>query len=278
MPAPRRSHDTADRSAAHTQAAADPASAPCRTAEALAPSGRRRGMRGVLAGLAAPWLALALLASPVLAAEPPAGAPLLRLEAQAQREVTEDIAVAVFFVERDGPQPEPLQAAVSPLLQAALAELRRDPALQVRSGRYTTLPRYGRDGRIDGWRVRAELVAESEDIAAVSKATSTLAGRMNVGSIGFRLSDAKRRQAEGALTDEAAAQLYERARAAARALGFAGVELVEANLSSGGSGPMPMMRAAMAKPDGAEAAPVPLEPGRAVVSVGIHGTLRLTGR
>ena len=70
---------------------------------------------------------------------------------------------------------------------------------------------------------------------------------MNVASIGFRLSDAKRRQAERALTDEAAAQLYDRARATARALGFADVQLVEANLSSSGQPGVPMMRAAMAQ-------------------------------
>lgn len=229
-----------------------------------------------LPALAATCVAAALFCGVAGATEAPAGPPLLRLDAQVQREVSEDIAVAVFFVERDGAQPQPLQAAVNPLLQAALAELKRDPALQVRSGRYLTQPRYGRDGRIESWRVRAELIAESGEIAAVSKATATLAGRMNVGSIGFRLSDTTRRQTERALTDEAAAQLYERARAAARALGFEGVELVEATLSSGGSAPMPVMRAAMPQAAAAEAAPVPLEPGRAVVSVGIHGTLRLT--
>lgn len=222
------------------------------------------------------FLALALAAGAATAAETGPQPPLLRLETQAQQEVTEDIAVAVFFLERDGLQADALQAAVNPVLQAALAELKRDPALQVRSGRYVTQPRYGRDGRIDGWRVRGELVAESEDIAAVSRATATLAGRMNVGSIGFRLSDAKRREAERTLTEEAAARFYERGRAAARALGFADVALVEANLSASGGPGIPVMRAAMAGgPAAAEAAPVPLEPGRSLVSVGFGGTLRL---
>lgn len=207
--------------------------------------------------------------------DPAARGPLLRVEAQAQREVTDDIAVAVFFVERDGPQPAPLQAAVNPVLESALADLKRNPALQVRTGRYGAHPRYGRDGRIEGWRVRAELVAESKDIAAVSQATATLAGRMNVASIGFRLSDARRQETERSLTGEAAAQFYEKARAAAKALGFDDVELVEANLASG-SPPVPMMRAAMAKDAmAAEAAPVPIEPGRSQVSVGFNGTLRL---
>ncbi|HWS75238.1 MAG TPA: SIMPL domain-containing protein [Quisquiliibacterium sp.] len=243
-----------------------------------APAPARSALRAVLAALAA-LAAISFAPAPAAAAEATPAHPLLRLEAQAQREVTDDIAVAVFFVERDGPQPDALQAAVNPVLQSALAELKRDASLQVRSGRYLTQPRYGRDGRIEGWRVRGELIAESEDIAAVSKATATLAGRMNVASIGFRLSDAKRRQAERALTDEAAAQLYDRARATARALGFADVQLVEANLSSSGQPGVPMMRAAMAQGAApAEATPVPLEPGRSQVSVTLNGTLKLIAK
>ncbi|WP_345120960.1 SIMPL domain-containing protein, partial [Quisquiliibacterium transsilvanicum] len=242
---------------------------------------RRRAARSVawrpvLAALAA---SAALPMAPAGAAEPPPAGPLLRVDAQAQREVTDDIAVAVFFVERDGPEPSALQAAVNPVLQASLAELKRDPALQVRSGRYVTQPRYGREGRIEGWRVRGELIAESSDVSAVSKATSKLAGKMNVGSIGFRLSDEQRARAERELTGEAAAQFQEKARAAARALGYGDIELVEANLSSSGNPGVPMMRAAMSKDAmGAEAAPVPLEPGRSQVSVGFNGSFKLLRR
>lgn len=253
-----------------------PNAATCRAAPRRA--ARRPAWAAALAGLAA-GAALSIAAvAPAAAEQAPAG-PLLRVDAQAQREVTDDIAVVVFFVERDGPEPSALQAAVNPVLQASLAELKRDPALQVRSGRYLTQPRYGREGRIEGWRVRGELIAESGDVAAVSKASSTLAGRMNVGSIGFRLSAEQRDRTERELTVEAATRFQEKARAAARALGYADVELVEANLSSSGHPGVPMMRAAMAKDTLApEAAPVPLEPGRSQVSVGFNGSFRLLRR
>ena len=237
---------------------------------------RRVGPRTRLALLAgASVLSLGL----AQAAEATPEVPLLRRDAQAQREITEDIATAVFFVERDGPEAAPLQSEVNPVLQAALTELGRKPALQVRSGRYLTQPRYGRTGRIEGWRVRAELIAESREIAAVSEATALLAGRMNVGSIGFRLSAEARQRAERELTTEAASELFAKARTAAQALGFADVALVEANLSSSGHPGVPVMRAAMAKDAlSAEAAPVPLEPGRSQVSVGFNGSFRLVPR
>ncbi|MFP5462883.1 MAG: SIMPL domain-containing protein, partial [Gammaproteobacteria bacterium] len=136
-----------------------PAPAPVPIATAVPPrcraaAARRAAWRPILAALAA---SAALSIAPAGAAEQAPAGPLLRVDAQAQREVTDDIAVAVFFVERDGPEPSALQAAVNPVLQSSLAELKRDPALQVRSGRYLTQPRYGREGRIEGWRVRGEL-------------------------------------------------------------------------------------------------------------------------
>ena len=211
--------------------------------------------------------------APARGGEP--GGPLLRLEAQASREVTDDVAVAVLFAERDGPQPGPLQSAVNATLQAALADLRRDPALQVRTGYYTTQPRYSRDGRIEAWRVRGELVVESGDIAAVSRATATVAGRLNVGSIGFRLSAARRLETENALIGEAAEAFQARARSGARALGFSDFELVESNLNTGmPGGPVPVARMAAAPPAG-DAVPLPVEPGRSVVTVTFSGAFRL---
>lgn len=229
----------------------------------------RRVARAMLAACAL-WVAAPLAAQPRAA---DAGAPLLRLEAQASREVAEDTAIAVFFVEREGPQPAPLQSAVNAVLETAIADLKADPALKVRSGGYSTNPRYSREGRIDSWRVRAELVVDSADVAAVSRAAATLSGRMSVASIGFRLSEARRAQTERALTSEAAAGFHEKARAAARALGFADVELVEANFNTGAPPQPPLARTMAAA--AAEASPVPLEPGRARVTVGFSGVFRL---
>lgn len=234
-------------------------------------------IRRLVFAAASPLAAALLLASAPLAAQPrPAGAdaPLLRIEAQASREVTDDTAVAVFFVERDGPQPSALQAGVNAVLQSALAELKRDPALQVRSGAYHTLPRGGRDGRIEGWRVRAELVAESTDAAAISRASAALAGRMNVGSLAFRLSAARRAEAEQALVTEAAERFYARGRAAALALGYPEVELVEATVGTGAP-PVALVRAAMARGEIAADASLPIEPGRSQVNVTIAGVLRM---
>jgi predicted secreted protein len=240
--------------------------------------GPRPGGRAVAALLVA-CAAVAAASQPAPSAAQPTtqrgepDAPLLRLEAQAVREVPDDMAFAVLFAERDGPAPGPLQAEVNIALRDAIADLRRDPALQVRSGGYSTQPRYGREGRIEAWRVRGEVIVESMDVAAVSRATGSQAARLNVASIGFRLSPASRAQAEAALTAEAAGSFREKAAAAARALGFPGFDLLEVTLhTSTPNGPVPIPRGiAMA----ASAPPVPMEPGRTQVVVGFSGLVRL---
>ena len=207
------------------------------------------------------------------------GGPTLRLEAQAVREVTDDMVTATLFLERDGPQPAPLQSGVNAVLQTALADLKADPLLQVRSGGYSTRPRYARDGRIDGWKVRADVVVESADAAAVSRAVTQVAGRLSVGGIGFRLSNERRVQTENDLTAEAAARFQDKARLAAKALGYAGVELVDVGLNTGMPPAPPIHARAMAMAVQAEAAvPVPIEPGRSQVSVTFSGTVRLNNR
>ncbi|MCL4744832.1 MAG: SIMPL domain-containing protein [Burkholderiaceae bacterium] len=219
----------------------------------------------------------ALLAQPSSAAANEAGAPLLRLQADASREVSDDVAVAVFRVEQEGAQPGPLQSAVNRVLESALADLRRDAALIVRSGQYGTYPRHARDGRIEGWRVRAELIAESSDVTAISRATATLSARMQVASVGFRLSQAARERTESELTSEAAKNFRDKARAAAIALGYAGADLVEANYTTDSPSlptPLAQMRSAVAA--SAESVAVPLEPGRSRVTVGFSGAFRLT--
>ena len=209
-------------------------------------------------------------------AQPPASTegPLLRMQAQASTEVAKDTATAVFIIEREGSQPGAVQAEANAVLASALVDLKADKALAVSSGNYATYPRHARDGTIESWRVRAELLAQSSDIDAVSRATGTLSGRMHLGSIGFSLSPSARQKIERTLMREAAERFYENAREAARALGFRDVELIEANYNERQSArPVPMARTALSA--AAEMPSVPMQPGQTTVTVSFSGTLRL---
>ena len=230
---------------------------------------------GACAGLATPAAAQPVPVLPRML-DPSLG-PTLRLEAQASREVTDDTVSASLFIEREGPQPAPLQSAVNGVLQSAIADLKADQKLPVRSGSYTTRPRYGRDNRIEGWRVRAEVIVESSDAPALSQAVAQVAGRLSVAAIGVRLSNERRTQTENALAAEAADRFHEKARIAAKALGFGSVELVDVGLNTAMPPVMPIQQRAMAMaaPAADATVPMPIEPGRSLVTVTFSGTVRL---
>lgn len=216
-------------------------------------------------------LALASSAARTQIGSAPSGGPVLSISAQASTDVNKDLATALFAVERDGPLPGPVQAQVNEVLAGAMAELKADSRLKVSSGHYNTYARNDRNGKIQGWRVRAELRAESADMDAISQASDKLTARMPLASLGFSLSKAAQERVERSLMQEAADRFYQKARDAAKALGYADVELMEVSYNQANSGtPAPRLMAARA-----EAASLPIEPGQAQVSVSFSGRVLL---
>lgn len=197
--------------------------------------------------------------------------PVLSISALASTDVNKDLATAFFAVEREGAIPGPVQAQVNEVLAAAMAELKADSRLKVSSGNYNTYARNDRNGKIQGWRVRAELRAESADMEAISQASDKLAARMPLASLGFSLSRSAQERVERSLMQEAAERFYQKARDAAKALGFAEVELMDVQYNQSGQiGPVPRLMAARA-----EVASLPIEPGQAQVSVSFSGRVLL---
>ena len=216
------------------------------------------------------WLACTTAVAQTTATAAPQG-PVLSISAQASTDVNKDLATALFAVERDGPLPGPVQAQVNEVLAGAMAELKADSRLKVSSGHYNTYARNDRNGKIQGWRVRAELRAESADMDAISQASDKLAARMPLASLGFSLSKAAHERVERSLMQEAAEHFYQKARDAAKALGYADVELIEVSYNQANPGtPAPRLMAARA-----EAASLPIEPGQAQVSVSFSGRVLL---
>ncbi len=219
----------------------------------------------VAALLAVLWTAAPVLAGPVLA-----------LDAQARAAVANDEMVVVLAVERDGAQVGALNDAVLSQLNAAIAEARGVEGVKARLGSVYTQPNYTREGKTQGWRVRGEIVLESTRMAALAQLGARLGERMQLAGVQFRLSSERRQAEEKRLIAEAARAFRARAADAAAAFGFAGYELKELALRSGGNVPGPRPMAAMAR-GGADvaAAPLPTEGGDSDVVVGVSGSVEL---
>jgi len=225
-------------------------------------------------------VAALVLAALVFSASPAALAgPTLELMEQARAAVSNDEMVVVLTSERDGPQVGPLNEAVLSQLNAALAEARRVEGVRARLGSVGTQPLYTREGKQQGWKVRGEIVLESQRVTALGQLGARLGERLQLSSVQFRLSAERRRAEEQRLLSEAAQVFRAKAQQAAVAFGFRSYEIRTLALQPGRlPGPRPVMMARSADAGMVAAAPpppIPEEGGESEVVVAVSGTVEL---
>jgi predicted secreted protein len=205
---------------------------------------------------------------------------LVNFSANASVEVTQDLLSITLQAVREGQDAAQVQAQLKAVLDAALAEARKAAqpgALEVRTGGFSLYPRYGKEGRINGWQGQAELVLQGKDGQRVAQTAGRLSA-MNITGVGYSVSRELADKHEAEVTAQAIQEYRARAGELARQFGFSGYTLREVAVQSGaeGGGPRPvMMRAAKAEMAAADA-PLPVEPGKSLVSASVSGTVQLT--
>lgn len=231
---------------------------------------------------AAAGLATALAASAPAQAQGPAPAPMqgvLNLSASASVDVTKDVLVVTFATTREGPDATGVQNELKRALDAALAEAKRvaqPPQVEVSTGNFSLYPRYApKGGTIAGWVGRAELVVQGRDMATIGALTGRIT-TMSVAGVGHRLSREAQRQVEAEVTAQAIARFRTLAGELAKQFGYQGFTLREVSVSTSGDGdhPMPVMRAG-GMVAAADAAPLPVEPGKGSVSASVSGSVQM---
>ena len=206
---------------------------------------------------------------------------VLQLTASASTEVAQDMLSVTLAVQREGSDAAAVQSQLKQVLETALTEARkavRPGQLDVRSGAFAVYPRYAPKGGISGWQGRAELVLEGRDMLAISQLSGRLPG-MVVAGVGYGLSREVRDKVEADVVAQAIARFKARAETYARHFGFAGYSIREVNVgqADGAMAMAPRMRAsAMAVSNSDEALPV--EAGKATVSVSVNGSIQMSPR
>ena len=207
---------------------------------------------------------------------PPSG--VVNLSSSASSEVTKDLMTVTLTTTRDGPDAHSVQTALKQGLDAALAEARRvakPGQLEPHTGNFSLFPRYTNKGVLTGWQGTAELVVEGRDMPAIGQLVGRISS-MTVGHVGYGLSRELREKSEGDLAVQAIARYRAMAADVAKQFGYSGYTIREVSVmaSEPPSGVVPMMRAgAMAA---AQEAPLPVEAGKALVTVSVNGTVQLT--
>ncbi|MBI3367172.1 MAG: SIMPL domain-containing protein [Burkholderiales bacterium] len=230
-----------------------------------------------------PLLAASVAASAAIAqVVVPAPQNVLNLSTQATVEVAQDQLTVVVATTREGSEAATVQSQLKQALEAALAEARKavkPGQLEVRTGQFSLYPRYSSKGGISGWQGRAELVIDGRDIAAISQLAGRVPG-MVVASVGFGLSREARQKAESEVSAQAIANFKLRAEEYAKQFGFSNYVIREVSVGQGGgvAAPVSMFRAQALSNARDEAAPVPVEPGKASVSVTVSGSVQMSAR
>jgi predicted secreted protein len=246
---------------------------------------RRQALRAVAAwtlATSAVVAALSLGIPPAHAAEgaEAARAHQLSLSAEASTEVALDTLTVTLRAQREGADAAVVQAQLKQVLDQALTSARRErgETLEVSTGVFNLSPRYGREGRINGWIGVAELLLKGRDTGRIAALAGKLEGLV-VQATQYSLSPAAREQQESALTAQAIKRFRLRAGEIAEQFGYRGYTLVEAQVTrveneEGGRLPVMMMKAAAAPM--ADASPLPTEGGKGRLGVTVQGTIRMT--
>ena len=167
-------------------------------------------------------LAMLLVAAACYGSAPVLAGALVDLAAEASRPATNDMVRASVFSEASGNNPAELARRVNADIAEALKVIRAKTGVSVKSGHQATYPVYGQAQKIDGWRMRSELVIESKDTGAVSELLGKLQQmRLAVGALSQMPSPETRRQVEDEATREAIRAFQSRAAVAADQLGKA---------------------------------------------------------
>jgi predicted secreted protein len=203
---------------------------------------------------------------------------VLQLSAMGTVEVQQDLLTLNLHTTREGRDAAVVQNQLKTALDAALAEARKaaQPGqLDVRTGNFALYPRYGREGRINGWSGTAELILEGRDFARITQTAARIT-TMTMAGVGFGLSREQRAKVEGDAQSQAIERFKAKAAELARGFGFSGYSLREVSVNANDPGVIRPMRAmAMEAKSLAADAPVPVEPGKSAVTVTVSGSVQL---
>lgn len=202
---------------------------------------------------------------------------VLQLSAQGSVDVQQDLLQMTLVATRDGTDAAVVQSQLKSALDAALQEAKKQAQpgqLDVRTGNFNLSPRYTREGKINGWQGRAELVLEGRDFPRITQTAGRIT-TLNVEHVGFDLSREQRQRSATEAQKLAIDSFRQKASELARGFGFADYTLreVSVNDSMDNIG-RPRMMAAQAKSFSADA-PVPVEAGKTTVVVTVSGAVQL---
>ena len=205
---------------------------------------------------------------------------VLQLSADGMVEVQQDWMLTTMTTTKEGRDAASVQSQLQKAVEAALAVAKahaKPGDLEVSSGSFNVSPRYNRSGKIEGWQGSAEVVLQGRNFVQIGQ-TAAQIGDMQIGGISFGLSREAREKVTGEAQAKAVQEFKRQAQSLTKNFGFSNYSLREVNVSNSSvDGGMPRVRMMSAKANMAsmDAAPVPVEAGKAQVVVQVSGSVQM---
>jgi len=201
-----------------------------------------------------------------------------QLWASGSVEVQQDLLSISLGTTRDGSDAGVVQTQLKQALDTALTQAKQAAApgqMDVRTGNFSLYPRYGKDGKINGWQGSTELVLEGKDFARIT-GTAGKIQTLTMNNVSFALSREQRARVEGEAQAQAIERFKAKAAEVARSFGFNSYSLREVSINANDQNPppRPRMMAMSAKAEMADAS-VPVEAGKSTVLVNVSGSVQM---
>ena len=201
-----------------------------------------------------------------------------QLSASGSVEVQQDLLSISMNTTRDGSDAATVQSQLRQALETALAQARQASApgqMDVRTGNFSLYPRYGKEGKINGWQGTTELVLEGRDFPRIT-ATAGKLQTLTLANVSFALSREQRARVEAEAQGMAIERFKLKAGEIAKQFGMGGYTLREVSVNANDQGytPRPRMMAMSAKSEMADA-PIPVEAGKSTVMVTVSGSVQM---
>ncbi len=225
------------------------------------------------------WPLLAGPAWPQATTVGPPAQNVVQLSANGVVDVQQDLLVIRLSTSRDGPDAATVQAQLKTVLDASLTEAKKaaQPGqMDVRTGQFSLHPRYGKEGKINGWQGTVELVLEGRDFARIGSSAARIQG-LSVAGMSFALSREQRQKAETEAQAMAIDRFKARAGELAKSFGFTGYTLREVVVQAADQAPQPrpVRMLAMEAKSFVSETPIPLESGKTSITMQVSGSVQL---
>ena len=200
------------------------------------------------------------------------------LSASGSVEVQQDLLSISMTTSRDGSDAGVVQTQLKQALDTALVQARQTAAagqMEVRTGNFSLYPRYGKDGKINGWQGSTELVLEGKDFARITAAAGKIQ-TLTMGNVSFALSREQRAKVEADAQTLAIERFKLKAGEVAKGFGFSSYTLRDVSINANDQGytPRPRMLAMSAKSEASDS-PIPVEAGKSTVLVNVTGSVQM---